>query len=168
MAANLVASTQCDFCCTQRAQARGPGLPPPKCQKMAYSGFFNNGPQMGLLVLSPTMANQDLILNLPAVSASPRNVLLTHLELLPVSPGEESAQQTPSIPHGKVTLPETIHFLLETSFPCPFLPIRAFHFVQLFGVPFCLLERCCRFQELLKKANEIFKIYSAEYCFLTL
>ena len=46
----------------------------------------------------------------------------------------------PTFPQRKVTLPEIIHSLLETSASSPLLPIKASHFVQLFGAPFYLLD----------------------------
>ena len=46
----------------------------------------------------------------------------------------------PSVPHRKVTLPETIHSLLGTFFSHPFLPTKAFHFAQLHEATFCLLD----------------------------
>lgn len=66
--------------------------------------------------------------NLMAVSASPRNLILTIWNFL-VSTSEGIH---PSDPKSRLPMPETIH-----SFPP--LPIKAFHFVQLLRAPFYLL-----------------------------
>lgn len=84
----------------------------------------------GVTCAKPMSANQNLIPNLIAVSASPRDATF-HCSVWNnlVSTSEVTCQIDPCGPRRKVTLPETIHFVLETFFSCPLLLIKAFHFV---------------------------------------
>ena len=84
-------------------------------------------------------------LNLITVSASPRNGILNqsmrnHL----VSTTEVICLIDPCLPQRKVTLsqPSTEYNSLAgiTSLSCSLLPIKVFHFVQLLGAPFSLLD----------------------------
>lgn len=98
--------------------------------------------------------------------ASPRNALSTSLEP-PVTAGEGSTQQTFSVPCRKVTLAETIHFLLETSFSHLFLPMKASILYSCLQCLSICWKGCRLTYVLLNKANETFKIYSVEFWFLT-
>ena len=91
---------------------------------------------MESLVLSPTSAKQGLISNLSVVSASPRNVTFNQLIWnYVISTSEVICTIGPLPPPKKVTLLETIHSLLDTSFFHYLLPIKGFHFAQLLRAP---------------------------------
>ena len=80
---------------------------------------------MESLVLSPASANQDLIPNLIAVSASPRNVTSNQsIWNYSVCTGEVIHSVEYFCHSEDVTLPKTIHSLLETSLSHPFLPMK--------------------------------------------
>lgn len=74
----------------------------------------NNRPKMASLVLSTTSPNQDLILNPTAISTFKQS-----LSSYPVNTSKVICRRDPCVPcPRKVTLPETIHSLLE-YLPCP-------------------------------------------------
>ena len=110
---------------------------------------------MESLVLSPSSANPDFIPHLTAESASPRNVTFNQSVLnYLVSTSEVTCLIDPAFPQRKVTLPETIHSLLETSFSSRLLPRKAFHFVEIFRAPFYLLRQdAAPIHKSLNKAN---------------
>ena len=93
---------------------------------------------MESLVLSPTSTNQNLISNLTAVSMFPKSKpntpefpslheLICMRDLLP-------------FPQRKLFLPEIIVSLFMTFLSRPFVPIKTFHFAQLLGEPFYLID----------------------------
>ena len=93
---------------------------------------------MKSLVLSPTSTNQNLISNLTAVSPFPKSKPNT-----PEFPSlHELICMTDLLlfPQRKLLLPEIILPLFMTSLSRPFVPIKTFHFAQLLGEPFCLLD----------------------------
>jgi len=85
----------------------------------------------------PLTANQDL----NAVSVSPRTVIFNQsIWNYLVSTSEVICLiDSPAFPQRKVTLLKQ-PTLLETSFFCPLLAIKAFHLIQLLGAPFYPLD----------------------------
>ena len=119
---------------------------------------------MDSLVLSPTSAKQDLIPKLTAVLAFPKNVTLTSQSGI-TSEAICLIDPQPS-PKGRRLLPETIHYLLETSFFCLLLPIKTFPFVRILRVPFYLLRWDAAHLLIVNKANSILHLPSCIlFCF---
>ena len=68
----------------------------------------------------------------------------------------------------KMILPETIHFLLETSFSCPLQLIKGFHFVQLLGAPSHLLNGMLLGTWTVEKRQFDPQMYSVQFCVVIL
>ena len=119
---------------------------------------------MKSLVLSTMSADQILILNLTTISASPRTVTFNQSVWNFLVRGNEVILLI-----GPCHLPRESNLawnnqlFVRIIYLFCLLPLKIFHFVSVFRTLFHLLSRdACLINELLNKANKIFKIYSVE------